>query len=86
MEDQLEMFHCQMYKAYFRKNDMDDPPIFDNEDDDVINGDELEKSFERGLKHHVARRSSVSGTDEQNLHERFFRYGIRPGEHKNLNT
>ena len=49
---------------YLRKNDMDEPPRFDDDGED--------EHFARRLKHHK------KVDDPYKLHERFFRYGIRP--------
>ncbi|QQP48589.1 ChromodomainhelicaseDNAbinding protein Mi2 -like protein, partial [Caligus rogercresseyi] len=65
-EIQLDVFHPQTYRMYLRKNDMDEPPRYDEDGDD-------EKSGGR-LKHH--HRSKAE--DPNKLYERFFRYGIRP--------
>jgi len=62
-EIQLDVFHPQTHRMYLRKNDMDDPPRFDEDGDD--------EGASRRLKHHKAE-------DPLKLHERFYRYGIRP--------
>jgi len=64
-EIQLDVFHPQTYRMYLRKNDMDEPPRFDEDGDDETSG--------RRLKHHTKRYE-----DPLHLQERFFRYGIRP--------
>ena len=64
-EMQLDVFHPQTYRMYLRKNDMDEPPRFDEDGDDEVSG--------RRLKHHAKRYE-----DPLHLQERFFRYGIRP--------
>lgn len=46
-EIQLEVFHPQTYRMYLRKNDMDEPPRFDEDGDDEVSG--------RRLKHHAKR-------------------------------
>ncbi|CAB4062385.1 CHD4 [Lepeophtheirus salmonis] len=63
-EIQLDVFHPQTYRMYLRKNDMDEPPRYDEDGDD-------EKSGGR-LKHHR------KADDPLKLYERYFRYGIRP--------
>ncbi len=64
-EMQLDVFHPQTYRMYLRKNDMDEPPRFDEDGDDETAG--------RRLKHHTKKYE-----DPLHLQERFFRYGIRP--------
>jgi len=64
-EMQLDVFHPQTYRMYLRKNDMDEPPRFDEDGDDETSG--------RRLKHHTKKYE-----DPLHLQERFFRYGIRP--------
>ena len=63
-EIQLDVFHPQTHRMYLRKNDMDEPPRFDDDGED--------EHFARRLKHHK------KVDDPYKLHERFFRYGIRP--------
>ncbi len=65
-EIQLDVFHPQTYKMYLRKNDMDEPPIFDED------GENEGASHARRLKHHSQK------ADPLKLYERFFKYGIRP--------
>merc|ERR1712014_122456 len=62
-EIQLDVFHPQTHRMYLRKNDMDEPPRFDEDGDDEVSS--------RRLKHHKQE-------DPLKLHERFYRYGIRP--------
>ncbi|XP_059098801.1 chromodomain-helicase-DNA-binding protein Mi-2 homolog isoform X2 [Tigriopus californicus] len=62
-EIQLDVFHPQTYKMYLRKNDMDDPPRFDEDGED--------SGMSKRLKHHKK-------DDPLQLNERFFKYGIRP--------
>ncbi len=64
-EIQLDVFHPQTYRMYLRKNDMDEPPRFDEDGDD--------ESFSKRLKRHTHKHD-----DPLKLQERFFRYGIRP--------
>ena len=59
------MFHPQTYRMYLRKNDMDEPPRFDEDGDNETAG--------QRLKHHAKKYE-----DPLHLQERFFRYGIRP--------
>merc|ERR1711899_409055 len=63
-EIQLDVFHPQTYRMYLRKNDMDEPPRFDEDGDD--------ETMSKRLKHHK------KAADPYKLQERFFRYGIRP--------
>merc|ERR1712012_750398 len=63
-EIQLDVFHTQTLRMYLRKNDMDEPPRFDEDGDDEMSS--------RRLKHHK------KADDPYKLQERFFRYGIRP--------
>ncbi len=65
-EIQLDVFHPQTYRMYLRKNDMDEPPRFDEDGDD--------ESSSRRLKHH----HKYQHEDHLHLAERFYRYGIRP--------
>ncbi len=65
-EIQLDVFHPQTHRMYLRKNDMDEPPRFDEDGDD-------EGSSKR-LKH----RHKYKQEDPLRLQQRFFRYGIRP--------
>ena len=65
-EIQLDVFHPQTFRMYLRKNDMDEPPRFDEDGDD-------ETSSKR-LKHHKHKQPG----DPLQLQERYFRYGIRP--------
>ena len=64
-EIQLDVFHPQTYRMYLRKNDMDEPPRFDEDGDNESSG--------QRLKHHAKKYE-----DPLHLQERFFRYGIRP--------
>jgi len=63
-EIQLDVFHPQTLRMYLRKNDMDEPPRFDEDGDD--------ESSSKRVKHHKR------AEDPYKLQERFFRYGIRP--------
>ena len=64
-EIQLDVFHPQTHRMYLRKNDMDEPPRFDEEG-------ENDEGMTRRLKHHKKHE------DPLKLYERFYRYGIRP--------
>ena len=61
---QLEIYHPSMYRAYFRKNDMEEPPPVDDGDED------------KETPAHVIQNSKAE--DESNLEARFYRYGVRP--------
>ena len=50
------------FRMYLRKNDMDEPPRFDEDGDDEVSG--------RRLKHHTKRYE-----DPLHLQERFYRLG-----------
>merc|ERR1711997_714617 len=63
-EIQLDVFHPQTYRMYLRKNDMDEPPRFDEDGDDEL--------MSKRLKHHK------KAADPYKIQERFIRYGIRP--------
>ncbi|RMX45752.1 hypothetical protein pdam_00004176 [Pocillopora damicornis] len=63
-ELQLEIYHPSMYRAYFRKNDMEEPPPIDDGDED------------KETPAHVIQNSKAE--DESNLEARFYRYGVRP--------
>ena len=63
-EIQLDVFHPQTYRMYLRKNDMDEPPRFDEDGDDEV--------MSKRLKHHK------KAVDPYKIQERFIRYGIRP--------
>ena len=65
-EIQLDVFHPQTYKMYLRKNDMDEPPIFDED------GENEGASHSRRLKHHK------TTADPLKLYDRFFKFGIKP--------
>ena len=67
-EIQLDVFHPQTHRMYLRKNDMDEPPNFD------LDGEDEGGSSKRLQKHKHAHKVE----DPLKLHERFFRYGIRP--------
>merc|ERR1711971_1071788 len=64
-EIRLDVFHPQTLRMYLRKNDMDEPPRFDEDGDDEVSS--------KRVKHHHKR-----AEDPYKLQERFFRYGIRP--------
>lgn len=64
-EIQLEVFHPQTYRMYLRKNDMDEPPTFDEDGD-----------AETGPKR--AKKNKPKQADPLQLQERFYKYGIRP--------
>ena len=53
-----------MYRAYFRKNDMEEPPPMDDGDED------------KETPAHVIQNNKAE--DESNLEARFYRYGVRP--------
>ena len=63
-EIQLDVFHPQTHRMYLRKNDMDEPPRFDEDGDDEV--------MSKRLKHHK------KVEDPYQIQERFIRYGIRP--------
>ena len=65
-EIQLDVYHPQTYKMYLRKNDMDEPPIYDED------GENEGASHSRRLKHHK------QTADPLKLYDRFFKYGIKP--------
>ena len=65
-EIQLDVFHPQTHRMYLRKNDMDEPPRFDEDGDDEGSS----KRVKHKHKHQIE--------DPLKLQERFFRYGIRP--------
>ena len=67
-EIQLDVFHPQTYKMYLRKNDMDEPPLFDED------GENEGTSHSRKLKHH----KQSANRDPLKLFDRFFKYGIKP--------
>ncbi|XP_068699252.1 chromodomain-helicase-DNA-binding protein 4-like isoform X3 [Montipora foliosa] len=62
-ELQLEIHHPSMYRAFFRKNDMEEPPPVDDGDED------------KETPAHVIQ--STDAEDESNLEARFYRYGVR---------
>ncbi|XP_062597362.1 chromodomain-helicase-DNA-binding protein Mi-2 homolog [Saccostrea cucullata] len=72
-ELQLDVYHPAMYRAYIRKNDMDEPPP-------------LEDGSSYGGKDYKKQRKSKDGKepvqkeedDENNLEEKFYKYGVRP--------
>ena len=65
-EIQLDVFHPQTFRMYLRKNDMDEPPLFDDD------GEADTRGAANRLKHHKQKQ------DPLRLHDRFFKYGIRP--------
>ena len=65
-EIQLDVFHPQTHRMYLRKNDMDEPPRFDEDGED--------DHLSRRLKNHKKKHPE----DPLKLYSRFFRYGIRP--------
>ncbi|KAG8225258.1 hypothetical protein J437_LFUL006490 [Ladona fulva] len=76
-ELQLDVFHPAMYRYYYRKSDMDEPPKLE------------EPLDEYDLRMKKIREANA---DEQTLEEKFYRYGIKPEwlivhriiNHKNL--
>jgi len=64
-EIQLDVFHPQTHRMYLRKNDMDEPPRFDEDG-------ENEDAPTKRVKHHKR------PEDPHKMQERYFRYGIRP--------
>lgn len=75
-ELQLEVYHPNMHRAYFRKNNMDEPPALeDGTREEEEEEAEAEITAATGKKR--AQRKKAIKTDE-NLEERFYRYGIRP--------
>ena len=60
----MEIYHPSMYRAYFRKNDMEEPPPVDDGDED------------KETPAHVIQNNKAE--DESNLEARFYRYAVRP--------
>lgn len=85
-EVQLEVHHPSMYRSYFRKNDNEEPPTFEDvielsnhrfrglTADSVEDGEEI--SAATGKK--KANRRRCAPKSDMNLEETFYRHGIRP--------
>lgn len=61
-ELQLEVFHPTMLRAYFKKNDLEEPPKLDEQEDQIM----------RRRKH------KKEGVDIDPLDEKFYKFGVRP--------
>ncbi|XP_048729194.2 chromodomain-helicase-DNA-binding protein 5-like isoform X3 [Ostrea edulis] len=70
-ELQLDVYHPAMYRAYIRKNDMDEPPPL--EDGSSYGG----KDYKKHRKGRDGKEESKDD-DENNLEEKFYKYGVRP--------
>lgn len=68
---QLDVYHPAMYRAYIRKNDMDEPPPL--EDGSSYGG----KDYKKHRKGRDGKEESKDD-DENNLEEKFYKYGVRP--------
>ncbi|KAJ8319853.1 hypothetical protein KUTeg_001440 [Tegillarca granosa] len=64
-ELQLDVYHPAMYRHYIRKNDMDEPPP-------------LEDGSSYGGSDKVRKKAEARASDEENLEEKFYKYGVRP--------
>ncbi|EGI69818.1 Chromodomain-helicase-DNA-binding protein Mi-2-like protein [Acromyrmex echinatior] len=76
-ELQLDVFHPLMYRNYYRKYDMDEPPKLE---------EPLDESDSRVKR--LKEQDGATNRDEYNLEERFYRYGVRPewlGVHRGIN-
>ncbi|XP_048580667.1 chromodomain-helicase-DNA-binding protein 4 isoform X2 [Nematostella vectensis] len=69
-ELQIEIQHPEMFRAFSRKNDMDEPPPLSDDDD--------EDSIEDGQHPSPTAKSKAKEQDENNLEARFYRYGVNP--------
>ena len=74
---QLDVYHPAMYRAYIRKNDMDEPPPL--EDGSSYGG----KDYKKQRKHKRGKpeeedESKDAEEDDSNLEEKFYKYGVRP--------
>lgn len=68
-ELQLEIQHPEMYRAYSRKNDMDEPPMLSDDESDTS---------EDGDQPSPTKKSKAKEEDKLNLEARFFRFGVSP--------
>ncbi|XP_011698832.1 PREDICTED: chromodomain-helicase-DNA-binding protein Mi-2 homolog [Wasmannia auropunctata] len=66
-ELQLDVFHPLMYRNYYRKYDMDEPPKLE---------EPLDESDTRVKR--LKEQDGATNRDDYNLEERFYRYGVRP--------
>lgn len=87
-EIELDVSHSQMLRNYFRKNDTDEPPNFD----DVIelsnrkhrlyetadDGEEEDEVTAATGKKRAAKRRSMAKSGQINLEEAYYKHGIRP--------
>lgn len=59
-----------MYRAYSRKNDMDEPPM--------LSDDESDSADEGGQLSPTKKSNKAKEEDKFNLEARFFRFGVSP--------
>lgn len=59
-----------MYRAYSRKNDMDEPPL--------LSDDESDSGSEDGKQLSPTKKSKAKEEDQLNLEARFYRFGVSP--------
>ncbi|KXJ04581.1 Chromodomain-helicase-DNA-binding protein 3, partial [Exaiptasia diaphana] len=58
-----------MYRAYSRKNDMDEPPMLSDDESDTS---------EEGDQPSPTKKSKAKEEDKLNLEARFYRFGVSP--------
>jgi hypothetical protein len=58
-----------MYRAYSRKNDMDEPPMLSDDESD---------SLEDGEQPSPTKKSKAKEEDKLNLEARYYRFGVNP--------
>lgn len=66
-ELQLEIQHPEMYRAYSRKNDMEEAPMLSDGE-----------SSDDGEQQSPTKKSKGKEDDKLNLEARFFRFGVSP--------
>ncbi|KAG9509945.1 Chromodomain-helicase-DNA-binding protein 3, partial [Fragariocoptes setiger] len=92
-EVQLEVYHPSLYRMYFRKNDPDEPPTFDDlielsshryrglsgdKDEDTKEDEENGGEITAGTGKKKPDRRRAPPKSDLNLEEQFYRHGIRP--------
>ncbi|XP_052717900.1 chromodomain-helicase-DNA-binding protein Mi-2 homolog isoform X6 [Crassostrea angulata] len=75
-ELQLDVYHPAMYRAYIRKNDMDEPPPL--EDGSSYGGKDYKKQRKKNRRRKEEEEEKEEEDDDSNLEEKFYKYGVRP--------
>lgn len=73
---QLDVYHPAMYRAYIRKNDMDEPPPL--EDGSSYGGKDYKKQRKKNRRGKEEDDAKEEEDDDSNLEEKFYKYGVRP--------